>query len=66
MFFLMLSEIIVGLVLYAVAQLMKNISEKFNTVAKYMLKEVLITLLLFNAFNLSFGVGIHFTYADKS
>jgi hypothetical protein len=66
MFFLMLSEIIVGLVLYVVAQLMKNISEKFNTVAKYMLKEVLITLLLFNAFNLSFGVGIHFTYADKN
>jgi hypothetical protein len=31
-----------------------------------MLKEVLITLLLFNAFNLSFGVGIHFTYADKN
>jgi len=66
MFLLMLSEILIGLGLYGATKLLKNISEKFNTIAKYMLKEVLITLLLFNAFNLSFGVGIHFTYADKN
>jgi hypothetical protein len=45
---------------------MKNISQKFHTISKYLLKEVLITLLLFNSFNLSFGVGIHFTYADRN
>jgi len=66
MFFLLLAEILVGLGVYAVAHLMKDLSEKLHTASKYLLKEVLITLLLFNSFNLAFGVGIHFTYADKS
>jgi hypothetical protein len=57
-------ELIVTGVLFAVAHFVKSVSKKVSTSAKYLIKEVFLTLMMFNAFNMAFGVGIHFHYAD--
>lgn len=36
-----------------------------HKISKYLLKEVLLTLLLFNMFNLSFSAGIQIKYIDN-
>ncbi len=60
MLLLIVVEMTVAAVLYGLSHLLKNLSEKFATVAKYLIKEGLITLIMFNAFNIAFGVGVHF------
>lgn len=65
MLLLTVTGIIVAGILYGVAQLVSSVSKKLATVAKYLIKEGLLTLMMFNAFNIAFGVGAHFTYADK-
>ena len=65
MFFLIVAEVIVAGVLYALAKLVSSCSAKLASVAKYLIKEGLLTLMMFNAFNIAFGVGLHFNYADK-
>ncbi len=66
MFFLVVAEVIVAGVLYVLAKLVSSCSTKLASLAKYLIKEVLLTLMMFNAFNIAFGVGLHFNYADKS
>ena len=63
---LIILELIVAAVLFGVAQLVSSFSAKLASVGKYLIKEGLLTLMMFNAFNIAFGVGIHFHYADKS
>jgi hypothetical protein len=53
-------------VLYGLGHVMQSVSQKLSSVSKYLIKEGLLTLMMFNAFNIAFGVGIHFQYADKS
>lgn len=45
---------------------MKTVSQKLSSISKYLIKEGLLTLMMFNCFNMAFGVGIHFQYADKN
>jgi hypothetical protein len=66
MFFLIVAEVIVAGILYAIALLVSSFSTKLASVAKYLIKEGLLTLMMFNAFNIAFGVALHFNYADKS
>lgn len=65
MFFLIVIEVIVAGVLFGIAKLVSSCSTKLARVGQYLIKEVLLTLMMFNAFNIAFGVGIHFHYADK-
>ncbi len=60
MLLLIVVEMTVCAVLYGLSHLLKNMSEKLATVAKYLIKEGLVTLIMFNAFNIAFGVGVHF------
>ena len=63
---LILLELTVAGVLFAVAHFVQSVSSKVPTVAKHLIKEGLLTLMMFNAFNIAFGVGTHFHYADSS
>jgi hypothetical protein len=66
MLFLIVTEIIVAFILFVIAHFVSSISKKLALLAKYLIKEGLLTLMMFNAFNISFGVALHFNYADKS
>ena len=66
MFFLIVAEVIAAAVLFGIAKLISSCSTKLSSVAKHLIKEGLLTLMMFNAFNIAFGVGVHFYYADKS
>lgn len=57
-------EVIVAGILYFSSNLIKNYAKKFSKISKYLIKEGLLTLMMFNCFNIAFGVGIHFEYAD--
>jgi hypothetical protein len=37
-----------------------------HNLAKRLFKEVLLTLLLFNSFNISYSAGIHFIYESEN
>ncbi len=63
---LILLELAVAGVMFAVAHLVESVSNKVSTVAKHLIKEGLLTLMMFNAFNIAFGVGNHFHYAESS
>jgi hypothetical protein len=65
MLLIIIVEVAAAGILYLIGYFMKSFSEKLSSISKYMVKEVLLTLMMFNAFNIAFGVGIHFTYADK-
>jgi hypothetical protein len=66
MLFLVVAEAVTAGVLYALSHLMKTASAKLSSVSKYLIKEGLLTLMMFNAFNIAFGVGVHFEYADRN
>jgi hypothetical protein len=66
MFLVIVVEVIVAGVLFAIAHLVSRFSTKLASIAKYLIKEGLLTLMMFNAFNIAFGVALHFNYADKS
>ena len=66
MFFLIVIEVSIAGVLFGVAKLVSSCSTKLASISQYLIKEVLLTLMMFNAFNIAFGVGIHFHYADES
>ena len=51
-------------VLLALSHLIGSFSKKLASASKYFIKEGLLTLMMFNAFNIAFGVGVHFHYAD--
>ena len=66
MLLIIVTEVVVAGALLAVAKLVSSVSAKLASVSKYLIKEGLLTLMMFNAFNIAFGVGVHFQYADKS
>lgn len=53
-------EVLTAGVLYGVSHVMQSVSQKLSSVSKYLIKEGLLTLMMFNAFNIAFGVGVHF------
>ena len=62
---LIVFEITVAGILFGIAKLISSVSQKLSSVAKYLIKEGLLTLMMFNGFNIAFGVGVHFHYGDS-
>ena len=65
MLLIIVVEVIAAGVLLGVTKLVSSVSAKLASISKYLIKEGLLTLMMFNSFNIAFGVGVHFTYADK-
>lgn len=65
MLLLIIVEVTVAAVIYAVGHFVKHLSKKLSAISQSLIKEGLLTLMMFNAFNISFAVGIHFQYADS-
>jgi cytochrome bd-type quinol oxidase subunit 2 len=63
MLILVLAVIAVAFTLYIVTYIFKKCAETLHKVAKRMIKEVLLTLILFNCLNFAYSAGIHFRYA---
>lgn len=66
MFFLVLGEVVVAGILFGLAHLLGSFSKRLTSISKYLIKEGLLTLMMFNSFNIAFGVALHFHYADES
>lgn len=66
MFFLIVAEVIIAGILFALAKLISSCSAKLASFSIYLIKEGLLTLMMFNAFNIAFGVSVHFHYAETS
>ncbi len=64
MFFLIITEVVIAGILYGITHFVSKYASKLAKISKYMIKEVLLTLMMFNAFNIAFGVGVHFHYGD--
>lgn len=58
--------LIVALVLYLAAYCCKGCAPSLYSFSRRVIKEVLLTLLLFNCFNFSYSAGIHFAYAPRN
>jgi cysteine-rich repeat protein len=63
MLMLVLAVIAVAFTLYIITYIFKKCAETLHKVAKRMIKEVLLTLILFNCLNFAYSAGIHFRYA---
>jgi len=66
MLLVIVTEILVAGALFGISHLVSSVSTKLSSISKYLIKEGLLTLMMFNAFNIAFGVGVHFQYADRS
>jgi hypothetical protein len=64
MLVLIVLELIVAGVLLGISHIVGSISKKLALAFQHLIKEGLLTLMMFNAFNIAFGTGIHFKYAD--
>lgn len=64
MFAVVAVVIVAALFLYLLTFALKSYAPMLSEIAQRILKEVLLTLLLFNAFNFSYAAGIHFNYAS--
>ena len=64
MFFLVVGIILVASVLYFVTFLCKSCSLRLHSISKRMIKEILLTMILFNCLNFAYSAGIHFKYAS--
>ncbi len=62
---IVVAVIIVAIFLYALTYCCRSCAPSLHKFAKRMLKEVLLTLILFNCFNFGYSAGIHFNYAPK-
>ena len=58
--------ILVAFVLYLLIYFIKKCAPTLYSLSKRILKEVLLTLILFNCFNFSYSSGLHFAYADHN
>jgi hypothetical protein len=63
MLILVVTVIIVGFSLYYLAYCLESCAKSFTKVSKRLIKEVLLTLILFNCLNFAYSAGIHFRYA---
>lgn len=66
MLLLILILTFVGVVFLALGFIFAKFSETFFSISKYILKQFLLGLVLFNIFNLSFSVSLHLLYANSS
>jgi hypothetical protein len=65
MFLIVAAAIVVSFLLYLLTCFCSS-SPCFYFFSRRLLKEVLLTLILFNCFNFAFCAGLHFTYADPA
>jgi hypothetical protein len=64
MVLLMLAFLLIGLVLFLAAYCLRD--PKIQNYSSLILRQVLVTLILFNCFNISFSAGIHWKYAKTT
>lgn len=57
--------IVISLLLYLLTCFCKKCAPSLHSISKRIIKEVLLTLILFNCFNFAYSAGIHFAYAPK-
>lgn len=58
--------IVISFFLYLATYICKNCSPTFHKIAKRLIKEVLLTFILFNELNFAYCAGIHFKYAPTN
>lgn len=54
--------ILVSLLLYALTYCCRSYAPSLHSISKRIIKEVLLTLILFNCFNFAYSAGLHFNY----
>lgn len=64
MLLLIILELIVAGILFSLSHIIGSMSKKMALAFQHLIKEGLLTLMMFNSFNIAFGTGIHFKYAD--
>lgn len=65
MLLLVVGVILVSLCLYLCTYCFQKCAPCLHSISKRIIKEVLLTLILFNCFNFAYSAGIHFNYAPK-
>ncbi len=65
MLILVVSIIFVSIVLYLITYFFKTCAQTLHSISKRLIKEVLLTLILFNCLNFAYSAGIHFRYATS-
>lgn len=63
---IMVLDIVVACIILCVGMIKSTFRAKSRTIAQHMLKEYLLMMVIFNCFNVAYGVGIEFTYLDSS
>ena len=53
-------------ILYMLSRAITSMSSTLGSISKRLIKEGVLTLVMFSAFNIGFGVGTHFEYADPT
>ena len=64
MYILLLAELLISGVLFGVSKLVK--SPRLKTVAKFLLKQGLLTLVMFSSLNIAVSAGMHWKYSSPS
>ena len=54
--------VLASLFLYALTYCCRSSAPSLHSVSKRIIKEVLLTLILFNCFNFAYSAGLHFNY----
>ncbi len=65
MLLLIASLILVGIIFIILGYVMKTASTRMFSISKYILKEFLLGLLLFNILNISFSLSVHYLYGSE-
>jgi hypothetical protein len=66
MLFIVISVILISLVLYLSTYICQKCAPCLHSISKRIIKEVLLTLILFNCFNFAYSAGLHFNYAPRN
>lgn len=62
MFLVMAGEFLLALAFYLIAKITQTLYYRLFKFANLLLKEVLLTLIIFNSFNIAYSTAIHFKY----
>lgn len=65
MLFIVVLVLLVSAILYSLTYCCKGCAPSLHSISKRIIKEVLLTLLLFNCYNFAYSAGIHFNYAPS-
>jgi hypothetical protein len=63
MLFVVVVIILVSVTLYICTYCCRKCAPALHKISKRIIKEVLLTLILFNCFNFAYSAGLHFNYA---